>query len=142
MRSYVPKVGSFQKRWYVVDASGKTLGRLATQIAKIIRGKNKPIYTPHLDTGDYVIVVNAEKVALTGKKWDKKEYRWYTGYPGGLKRLTYRQLLARHPERIIEHAVRGMLPKNRLGRKLARHLFVYRGKKHPHQAQKPEKIEI
>ncbi|MCD6098229.1 50S ribosomal protein L13 [bacterium] len=142
MRSYVPKVGSFRKRWYVVDASGKTLGRLATQIAKIIRGKNKPIYTPHLDTGDYVIVVNAEKVALTGKKWDKKEYRWYTGYPGGLKRLTYRQLLARHPERIIEHAVRGMLPKNRLGRKLARHLFVYRGKKHPHQAQKPEKIEI
>lgn len=131
-----------QKRWYVVDASGKTLGRLATQIAKIIRGKNKPIYTPHLDTGDYVIVVNAEKVALTGRKWDKKEYRWYTGYPGGLKSLTYRQLLARHPERIIEHAVRGMLPKNRLGRKLARHLFVYTGKKHPHQAQKPEKIDI
>ncbi|RKZ33870.1 50S ribosomal protein L13 [bacterium] len=142
MKTYIPKVDSLQKRWYVVDASGKTLGRLATQIAKIIRGKNKPIYTPHLDTGDYVIVVNAEKVALTGRKWDKKEYRWYTGYPGGLKSLTYRQLLARHPERIIEHAVRGMLPKNRLGRKLARHLFVYTGKKHPHQAQKPEKIDI
>ncbi len=141
-RTPVPPVGSIEKRWYVVDAKGKVLGRLATQIARILRGKHKPNFTPHLDVGDFVIVVNARHVRLTGKKWDQKEYRWYTGYPGGLRRLRYRDLLRRNPERIIRHAVWGMLPHNRLGRKLIKKLKVYPDAEHPHQAQKPEPLSL
>lgn len=131
-----------QRKWYVVDATGKTLGRLASQIARILRGKHKPEYTPHVDCGDHVIVVNAEKVAVTGKKLDKKIYYWHTPYPGGLKQATLRQMLERRPERVIEWAVWGMLPHNRLGRRIFRKLHVYAGPHHPHQAQKPEPLPL
>lgn len=126
----------------MVDASGKVLGRLATRIAKILMGKHKPNYTPHVDTGDYVIVVNADKVVLTGKKLDQKVYYWHSGYPGGLKSLTARQMLEKHPERLIWLAVKRMLPKNRKGRKMLKRLKVYASPEHPHQAQKPEPIEL
>jgi len=142
MKTHIPKKDEIQKKWYVVDATGQVVGRLASKIARIIRGKHKPTFTPHLDTGDYVIVINAEKAVFTGKKEEKKLYHWYTGYPGGLRETTPARLRATHPERIIEHAVRGMLPKNKLGRKLAKKLFVYAGENHPHIAQKPEKIEL
>ena len=131
-----------ERKWYVVDASGKVLGRLATRIAKILMGKHKPKYTPHVDTGDYVIVVNADKVVLTGKKLDQKVYYWHSGYPGGLKSLTARQMLEKHPERLIWLAVKRMLPKNRKGRKMLKRLKVYASPEHPHQAQKPEPIEL
>jgi large subunit ribosomal protein L13 len=130
------------KQWYVVDAEGKTLGRFASEIAKIIRGKNKPDFTPHVDCGDNVIVLNAEKIALSGAKWDQKEYIRYSNYPGGQKSTTARELLQKKPEQIIEKAVKGMLPKNRLGRKLFNNLYVYTGMEHPHSAQKPETLEI
>ncbi len=141
-KTYLAKPEEAGKKWYVVDASGKTLGRLATRIAMILMGKHKPIYTPHVDTGDYVIVVNAEKVKLTGKKWDQKEYYRHSGYPGGLKVVTARQLLQKHPEKLIFLAVKRMLPKNKLGRKMLRKLKVYAGPEHPHQAQKPETLEL
>ncbi|AIY88662.1 MULTISPECIES: 50S ribosomal protein L13 [Thermotoga] len=131
-----------ERKWYVVDASGKVLGRLATRIAKILMGKHKPNYTPHVDTGDYVIVVNADKVVLTGKKLDQKVYYWHSGYPGGLKSLTARQMLEKHPERLIWLAVKRMLPKNRQSRKMLKRLKVYASPEHPHQAQKPEPIEL
>jgi large subunit ribosomal protein L13 len=131
-----------ERKWYVIDASGKVLGRLATRIAKILMGKHKPNYTPHVDTGDYVIVVNADKVVLTGKKLDQKVYYWHSGYPGGLKSLTARQMLEKHPERLIWLAVKRMLPKNRKGRKMLKRLKVYASPEHPHQAQKPEPIEL
>ncbi|RLA81971.1 MAG: 50S ribosomal protein L13 [Deltaproteobacteria bacterium] len=131
-----------QRKWYVVDAKGKILGRLASEIAKILRGKHKPVFSPHLDTGDFVIVVNADKVRLTGKKWQKKLYFRHSGYPGGLKVYTAQQLLQRKPEELIRLAVRGMLPKNRLGRRLLRKLKVYAGPEHPHQAQQPEPLQI
>jgi large subunit ribosomal protein L13 len=129
-------------KWYLIDAADQRLGRLATEIASILRGKNKPIFTPHLDAGDFVIVVNAEKVAVTGKKREQKLYRRHSGRPGGMKVETFDKLQARIPERIIEHAVKGMLPKNTLGRKLFTKLKVYAGPEHPHQAQQPEALTI
>jgi large subunit ribosomal protein L13 len=131
-----------QKEWVVVDASGKTVGRLASDIAKILRGKNKPGYTPHTDCGDNVVVINCEKVLFTGKKWTDKEYVTYTGYPGGQRFITPKALLTKNPRGIIEHAVRGMLPKNRIGRELFRNLHVYAGNTHPHQAQQPKEIKL
>ncbi len=140
MKTYVPK--EVENKWYVIDAEGKTLGRLAAKIASVLRGKHKPEFTPNLPVGDYVIVVNAEKVRLTGKKLEDKIYTRYSGYQGGLKRIPAGEMLKRHPERVIERAVWGMLPKNRLGRKLFKRLKVYAGPDHPHAAQKPEKLEL
>lgn len=142
MPTYMAKADEIQRKWYVIDAAGKPLGRLASEIAKILRGKNKPIYTPHVDTGDYVIVINAEKVALTGDKLDKKMYRYHSLYPGGLKEMTYRQLMQKKPTLAIEHAVKGMLPKNSLGRKMFKKLHVYAGSEHKHQAQQPEMLTL
>ncbi|MCG8541317.1 MAG: 50S ribosomal protein L13 [Clostridia bacterium] len=142
MKSYVAKPYEVERKWYVVDAEGKTLGRLATQVATILRGKHKPIFTPHVDTGDFVIIVNAEKVKLTGKKLDQKMYRWHTGYPGGLKERTYRYMMNNKPEKVVLSAVKGMLPKNSLGRKMLTKLKVYRGLEHKHEAQKPEVLDI
>ncbi len=141
-KTYFAKPGEVEKKWYVVDVSGKVLGRAATRIARILMGKTKPQYTPHVDVGDYVIVVNAEKVELTGKKWDQKVYYRHSGYPGGLKAIKARDLLNKHPERLIKLAVKRMLPKNKLGRKMLKKLKVYAGPEHPHAAQKPEKIEL
>ncbi len=138
----LPGVNEIDRKWYVVDAKGKILGRFASEIARIIRGKNKPVFTPHLDTGDFVIVINAKDIRLSGKKLDQKEFRWYTGYPSGLRSIKYRDLLKENPRRIIMHAVWGMLPHNRLGRKLLKKLKVYAGENHPHAAQKPEPIDI
>jgi len=131
-----------QRKWYVVDATGKTLGRLAAKVAAVLRGKHKPIFTPHIDCGDYVIVINAEKIRLTGKKLDKKIYFRHSGYLGGVKQFTARWMIENRPTRVIELAVWGMLPKNRLGRKMFRKLKVYAGPEHPHAAQKPEPLEI
>lgn len=138
MSTYMAKPNEINKKWYVVDAEGKALGRVAAEIATILRGKHKPVFTPHVDTGDFVIVINAEKVVLTGKKLFQKEYVRHSGYPGGLKTMTYEKLLKEKPELAIEKAVKGMLPHNRLGRVQGRKLKVYRGKDHPHTAQKPE----
>ncbi|MFS8570335.1 MAG: 50S ribosomal protein L13 [Thermaerobacter sp.] len=140
--TYMARPGDVQRRWYVIDAEGKTLGRLATRVASVLRGKHKPEYTPHVDTGDFVIVVNAGKVALTGTKLDKKKYYRHSGYPGGLKEFTARQLLQRDPTRLIKRAVWGMLPKGPLGRRQFRKLKVYAGPEHPHQAQKPEELSL
>ena len=142
MRSYFPKKGDIEPRWFVIDAEGKVLGRLSTEIARIISGKSKPTYTPFLDTGDHVIVINAEKIVLTGKKETDKMYRHHTGYPGGLKSSEARFVRAEKPETMIEEAVWGMLPKNKLGRKMLKKLKVYRGTSHPHQAQKPQQLEV
>jgi large subunit ribosomal protein L13 len=141
-KSYLPPVDSIQRNWYIVDAADKRLGRLASEVAMVLRGKNKPTYTPHLDTGDFVIVINAEKIEVTGKKRSQKLYRRHSGRPGGMKTETFNQLQARVPERIIEQAVKGMLPKNTLGRQLFTKLKVYAGSEHPHEAQKPEVLEI
>jgi large subunit ribosomal protein L13 len=141
-KTYVPDQASIEPTWYVVDAADQRLGRLATEIARILRGKNKPTYTPYMDTGDFVIVVNAEKVQVTGKKRSQKLYRRHSGRPGGMKIENFEKLQARIPERIIEQAVRGMLPKNSLGRKLFTKLKVYQGSEHPHAAQKPQSITI
>ncbi len=138
----LPTKESLDQKWYVVDAADRRLGRLATEIAMILRGKNKPTFTPHMDTGDFVIVVNAEKVVVTGRKSSQKLYRRHSGRPGGMKVETFDQLQARIPERIVEKAVKGMLPKNALGRKLFTKLKVYQGSEHPHQAQKPEVLNI
>ena len=142
MRTYFPKQGDIEPRWYVIDAEGKILGRLSTEIARIITGKSKPVYTPFLDTGDHVIVINAEKVVLTGKKESDKIYRHHSQYPGGMKERAARFVRAEKPEAMIEEAVWGMLPKNRLGRKMLKKLKVYRGSNHPHEAQKPERLEV
>nr|WP_139380216.1 50S ribosomal protein L13 [Maledivibacter halophilus] len=142
MKSYVAKPQEVERKWYVVDAEGKTLGRLATQVATILRGKHKPTFTPHVDTGDFVIILNAEKVKLTGKKLDQKMYRWHTGYPGGLKERTYREMINNKPEKVVFSAVKGMLPKNKLGRQMIKKLRVYRGPEHGHQAQQPEILDI
>ncbi len=142
MRTYIPKSDEIARKWYVVDASGMVLGRLATRIASVLRGKNKPQFTPHLDVGDFVVVVNAEKVRLTGKKAGIKMYSHHTGYPGGLKQEVFSDLQRRKPERIIEYAVWGMLPHSRLGKKQFTKLKVYRGANHPHKAQKPETLSI
>lgn len=140
--TYMAKPNEVERKWYVVDAAGKTLGRLASQVAAILRGKHKPQYTPHVDTGDFVIVINADKVVLTGKKLTKKMYYRHSGYPGGLKVTSAGTLLKTKPERMIELAVRGMLPKNSLGRKQFKKLKVYAGPTHPHQAQQPIPLEI
>lgn len=141
-KSFMAKANEIERKWYVIDATDKVLGRLATEIATILRGKHKPTYTPHVDTGDFVIIINAEKVRLTGDKWDKKLHVYHTGYPGGRKEVVYKELRNKHPERIIELAVKGMLPKNRLGRSMYRKLKVYAGENHPHEAQKPEVHEF
>ena len=138
VKTYVPRASEVQNDWYVVDAEGKTLGRLATQVATLLMGKHKPSFTPFLKTGDFVVVVNAAKVRLTGKKEDNKIYRRHSGYPGGLKESTARQVRGKHPERLIESAVTGMLPKNKLGHQLASRLKVYAEADHPHQAQRPK----
>jgi len=141
-RTYVPKAAEIHRKWYIVDAEGKTLGRLASQVAKILRGKHKPEFTPHLDVGDFVIVINASKVRLSGKRVEMKEYFHYSGYPGGAKFRSFKELIQTKPEFVIEHAVKGMLPHNRLGRKLIRKLKVYGDSNHPHQAQKPEPLSL
>lgn len=142
MKTPLPTPETLEQKWYVVDAAEQRLGRLATEIATILRGKKKATYTPHMDTGDFVVVINAEKVIVTGRKSEQKLYRRHSGRPGGMKMETFNQLQARIPERIIEKAVKGMLPKNALGRKLFTKLKVYTGTEHPHQAQKPETITI
>ena len=142
MRTYFPKQGDIEPRWFVIDAEGKVLGRLSTEIATIITGKNKPTYTPFLDTGDHVIVINAEKVLLTGRKETDKIYRHHSLYPGGLKEKAARFVRAEKPEQMIEEAVWGMLPKNKIGRKMLKKLKVYRGTAHPHQAQQPEVLDL
>ena len=138
MKTFMASSATVDRKWYVVDAEGMTLGRLASEVAKVLRGKNKPTFTPHVDTGDYVIVVNAEKIAVTGKKMDQKIYYSHSDYVGGLKSATLKEMLAKHPERVIEHAVKGMLPKGPLGRQMYTKLFVYAGPDHKHAAQKPE----
>jgi large subunit ribosomal protein L13 len=142
MKTFVAKEAEVDKKWYLVDAKDKILGRLATQIATRLRGKHKPIFTPHADTGDFIVVVNAEKVSLTGNKWDKKIYYHHTGYTGGLKQISARKLREKRPEDIIRFAVRRMLPKNSLGRRQLQKLKIYSGPDHPHQAQQPEILEI
>lgn len=138
MKSYMASTANVKRKWYVVDATGYTLGRLSSEIAKILRGKNKPTFTPHIDTGDYVIVVNAEKIKVTGKKLDQKIYYHHSEYVGGMRETTLREMLAKKPERVIELAVKGMLPKGPLGRQMYTKLHVYAGSEHRHQAQKPE----
>lgn len=142
MKTYTPRPADIERRWWIVDAEGKVLGRLASEIARVLRGKHKPIYTPHLDTGDYVVVVNAEKVRLTGRKAEQKTYFRHTGYMGGAKLTPYRTMQQEHPERVIDMAVRGMLPKNNLGRLMRRKLKVYAGPAHPHAGQQPQPLEI
>jgi large subunit ribosomal protein L13 len=142
VRTFSAKPHEVEREWFVVDAQGETLGRLATRIAVTLRGKHKPIYTPHVDCGDYVIVINADKINVTGQKLDQKTYYRHSGYPGGLRQISLRRQLQKHPERVIEAAVRGMLPKNRLGRKMFKKLKVYAGPDHPHQAQRPKPLEL
>ena len=140
MKSFMASPATIERKWYVVDATDMTLGRLASEVAKVLRGKNKPTFTPHIDTGDYVIVVNAEKIKLTGKKLDQKIYYHHSDYVGGMKETTLREMLAKKPEKVVELAVKGMLPKGPLGREMYTKLFVYAGPEHKHQAQKPETL--
>jgi large subunit ribosomal protein L13 len=140
MKTYLPKVDLNQRKWHVIDADGAVLGRLAVQVADILRGKNKPVFTPHLDAGDFVVVINAEKVALTGKKETQKEFMTYSGWKGGERFRTVAEIRAKHPEKLITHAVKGMVPKNRLGRVLMTKLKVYKGSEHPHSAQQPASL--
>ena len=142
MKTFVPRPNEHERKWYLVDARNKVLGRLASEVAKKIRGKDSPLFTPYFDMGSSVVIINADKVRVTGKKTKMKHYFWHTGYPAGLRSVNYEKLQADHPERIIERAVKGMLPKNRLGRKLNKRLFVYAGEDHPHKAQKPEPLDI
>ncbi|MBT8201402.1 MAG: 50S ribosomal protein L13 [Acidimicrobiia bacterium] len=141
-RTYVPKIDDITRAWYVVDAADLPLGRLASEVAKVLRGKHKPSFTPHLDVGDYVIVVNADKVRVTSKKSEEKIYYRHSGYPGGIKAESFEALIARRPEAVVERAIKGMLPKNRLGRAMYRKLHVYAGSEHPHASQKPESLAI
>ena len=142
MKTFMASPATIDRKWYVVDATGMTLGRLASEVAKVLRGKNKAIFTPHIDTGDYVIVTNAASVKVTGKKLDQKVYYHHSDYVGSLKETTLREMLKKHPERVIEHAVKGMLPKGPLGAEMNKKLFVYAGAEHPHAAQKPEVLDI
>lgn len=142
MTTLMPAESAVERKWFVVDAEDRVLGRLATQVATILRGKHKVTFAPHLDVGDHVVVVNAEKVRLTGRKLTDKVYRWHSGYIGGLREVTAERMLKSHPERVVEWAVQGMLPKNRLGRAMARKLKVYRGSAHPHAAQRPEPLAV
>jgi large subunit ribosomal protein L13 len=141
-KTHATKLSDIKREWYVVDAQGRTLGRLATRIASVLKGKHKPIYSPSMDTGDYVVVVNAEKIVATGRKLDDKMYYHHTGYPGGLVVISLRDQLAKHPERVLQAAVRGMLPHNRLGRAMFKKLKVYAGADHPHAVHKPKKLEL
>lgn len=142
MKTFMAKAADVDRKWYVLDAQGKTLGSVAAEVARLLRGKHKPIFTPHVDTGDYVIVVNADKVVLTGKKYKQKFYYRHTGYPGGLKAVNYEKLMKKKPEFVIKKAVKGMLPHNRLGAAVLKKLKVYRGPEHPHEAQKPQIWEM
>ena len=142
MKTFMPSATTVEKKWYVVDATDMTLGRLASNVANVLRGKNKPIYTPNIDTGDYVIVINAEKIKVSGKKLDQKMYWHHTEYVGHHKEFSLRQMLQDHPERVVEHAVKGMLPKGSLGREMYGKLHVYAGAEHPHAAQKPEELKF
>ena len=142
MNTYMPNEAAIERKWYVVDATGCTLGRLASEVAKVLRGKNKPIFTPHADTGDYVIVINADKIVVTGRKLDQKIYYHHSEYVGGMKETTLREKLAKKPEEVVELAVKGMLPKGPLGRRMYKKLFVYAGAEHPHAAQKPEELKF
>lgn len=142
MKTYYAKPGEVQREWLLVDATDMTLGRLASAVAQILRGKNKPTYTPHVDTGDFVVVVNCEKIKVTGAKVTDKVYYRYTNHPGGLRQETFQEAMAKHPERVIQHAVKGMLPKGTLGRQMLKKLKVYTGPEHPHQAQNPRKIDL
>ena len=142
MKTFVPKTAEIERKWYVVDAEGLVLGRLASQVANILRGKNKPIYTPNVDTGDYVIIINADKAVLTGKKLDQKIFYHHSGYAGGLKETTYRKLMAEKPELAVRHAVVGMLPKGPLGRKMAKKMKIYAGDQYEQAAQKPEVLDL
>ncbi|TDI91704.1 MAG: 50S ribosomal protein L13 [Caldithrix sp.] len=142
LETYIPKLNEINQKWLVVDADGQILGRLASEVASILRGKNKPIFTPHMDVGDYVIIINAGKIRVTGKKAKTKKYYRHTGYPGGLRSDSYSDLIKSNPARILEKAIWGMLPHNKLGKKIYKKLKIYAGNEHPHEAQKPEKIEI
>ena len=142
MKTFMPNEAAVERKWYVVDAAGQTLGRLASEVAKVLRGKNKAIFTPHADTGDNVIVVNADKIVVTGKKLDQKIYYRHSEYVGGMKETTLREKMAKAPISVVEHAVRGMLPKGPLGNKMYKKLFVYAGAEHPHAAQKPEELKL
>ena len=142
MKSFVAKPLELERKWYVVDAEGKTLGRMASEVASVLRGKHKPIYTPHVDCGDYVIIINASKIVLTGKKLEQKKFRWHTGYIGHLRERSYKELMAKKPEFVVEQAIKGMLPKNTLGREMYKKLKVYSGAEHGHEAQKPEALEL
>ena len=142
MKTYVTNPGEVEREWYVVDATGQTLGRLASRVATVLRGKHKPVYSPSIDTGDHVIVINADKIHVTGRKLDQKIYYRHSGYPGGLKEVTLRNALNKRPTWVVEHAVRGMLPKNRLGRRMFKRLKVYAGSEHPHSAQQPQVLEL
>ena len=142
MKTFMQKKETVERNWYVVDATGKTLVRLATQVASVLRGKNKPTYTPHVDCGDYVIVVNADKVVLTGNKLEDKKYYNHSGYPGGLRERTAKEMIEKYPEEMVERAIKGMLPHGRLGRAMGKKLFVYRDSNHKHEAQKPVALEI
>ncbi len=142
MKTYMAKSGEVTAAWHLVDAEDKILGRMATKVAMILMGKHRPEYTPHVDTGDFVIIVNAEKIRMTGNKWNDKQYDWYTGYPGGYKSLSAEEMRKKHPDRIVFDAIRRMLPKNRIGRQMLTKLKVYAGTEHPHQAQQPVKLEL
>jgi len=142
MKTYMAKPNEVERKWYLIDAEGKTLGRLATEVATLLRGKHKPTYTPHIDTGDNVIIVNCSKIVLTGNKLDQKTHKYHTGYPGGLREITYKDFLAKTPDKAVYLAVKGMLPKNKLGRKMIKKLRVYSGSEHEQQAQQPEVYEL
>ncbi len=140
MKTFLPQINELERAWYVVDADDQILGRMATRIASFLMGKEKPIYTDFLDTGDFVVVVNIDKVKLSGKKWDDKFYYSHSGYPGGIKQISASKLMDKHPDRVIKHAVKGMLPKNKLGKQMLKRLKVYTGPEHPHSAQKPQTL--
>ncbi|NLP46450.1 MAG: 50S ribosomal protein L13 [Epulopiscium sp.] len=142
MKTYMANAQNVERKWYIIDATDMPLGRLASEVAKILRGKHKPTYTPHVDTGDHVIIINAENIKLTGKKLDQKYYHYHTGYPGGIRSIQYRELMEKNPEKAVMIAVKGMLPKNSLGRQMLTKLRVYRGAEHPHEAQQPEILEL
>ena len=142
MKTFIPKTADIDRKWYVVDAEGMVLGRLASQVANILRGKNKPIYTPNMDTGDFVIIINTDKAVLTGKKLENKFYRYHTGYIGGLKEISYKKMMAEKSDLAVYEAVKGMLPKNSLGRQMLKKLKVYKGAEHNHAAQKPEELKV
>jgi large subunit ribosomal protein L13 len=142
MKTFLPQINEIERVWYVVDADDQVLGRMATRIASFLMGKEKPIYTDFLDTGDFIVVVNIDKVKLSGKKWDDKIYYSHSGYPGGLKQISAAKLMEKHPDRVIKHAVKGMLPKNKLGKQMFKRLKVYTGPEHPHSAQKPQDLNF